>query len=192
MVDMTIIHFIHVIHRTTTHAASVASADSRGDTVKPQEPRKTQSRKIQRGAVPHSTPANTRQPTGLPGSEFVSQGTGRSGSAAYRGPKMSSTLMPIIPACADWHWCGRADSFGCWIIPACAEQSPCSIARSAGAPRTADQAPVLAASSVLAYSSNPITCWLVGGHEILPGGGHVAARWRPTVLPSGGQQSCPR
>ena len=33
---------------------------------------------------------------------------------------------------------------------------------------------------------------LVGGHEILPSGGHVAARWRPTVLPSGGQQSCPR
>ena len=32
----------------------------------------------------------------------------------------------------------------------------------------------------------------VGGHEILPGGGHVAARWRPTVLPSGGQQNCPR
>ena len=31
----------------------------------------------------------------------------------------------------------------------------------------------------------------VGGHEILPSGGHVAARWRPTVLPSGGQQSCP-
>ena len=32
----------------------------------------------------------------------------------------------------------------------------------------------------------------VGGHEILPSGGHVAARWRPTVLPSGGQQNCPR
>ena len=32
----------------------------------------------------------------------------------------------------------------------------------------------------------------VGGHEILPSGGHVAARWRPTVLPSGGQRSCPR
>ena len=34
--------------------------------------------------------------------------------------------------------------------------------------------------------------WAVGGHEILPSGGHVAARWRPTVLPSGGQQNCPR
>ena len=33
---------------------------------------------------------------------------------------------------------------------------------------------------------------IVGGHEILPSGGHVAARWRPTVLPSGGQQNCPR
>lgn len=33
---------------------------------------------------------------------------------------------------------------------------------------------------------------LVGDHEILPSGGHVAARWRPTVLPSGGQQTCPR
>ena len=32
----------------------------------------------------------------------------------------------------------------------------------------------------------------VGGHEILPSGGHVAARWRSTVLPSGGQQNCPR
>ena len=32
----------------------------------------------------------------------------------------------------------------------------------------------------------------VGGHEILPSGGHVTARWRPTVLPSGGQQNCPR
>ena len=32
----------------------------------------------------------------------------------------------------------------------------------------------------------------VGGHEILPSGGRVAARWRPTVLPSGGQQDCPR
>ena len=42
-------------------------------------------------------------------------------------------------------------------------------------------------------------CWIasmssdgVGGHEILPSGGHVAARWRSTVLPSGGQQNCPR
>lgn len=26
-----------------------------------------------------------------------------------------------------------------------------------------------------------------GGHEILPRGGHVAARWRPTELPRGGQ-----
>jgi hypothetical protein len=32
----------------------------------------------------------------------------------------------------------------------------------------------------------------VGGHEILPSGGHVGARWRPTELPSGGQQNCPR
>ena len=32
----------------------------------------------------------------------------------------------------------------------------------------------------------------VGGHEILPSGGHVVARWRSTVLPSGGQQNCPR
>ena len=38
-------------------------------------------------------------------------------------------------------------------------------------------------------SGHPIS---VGGHEILPSGGHVAARWRPTVLPSGGQQNCPR
>ena len=41
MVDMTIIHFIHVIHRTMTHAAGVASADSCEDIVKPQEPSKT-------------------------------------------------------------------------------------------------------------------------------------------------------
>ena len=40
------------------------------------------------------------------------------------------------------------------------------------------------------HSTNNMTS--VGGHEILPTGGHVAARWRPTVLPSGGQQSCPR
>ncbi len=32
----------------------------------------------------------------------------------------------------------------------------------------------------------------VGGHEIVPGGGHVAARWWPTVLPSGGRLFCPR
>ena len=32
----------------------------------------------------------------------------------------------------------------------------------------------------------------VGGHEILPSGGHVAARWRRVVLPRGGQQNCPR
>ena len=32
----------------------------------------------------------------------------------------------------------------------------------------------------------------VGGHEIVPGGGHVAARWWPTVLPGGGQLICPR
>lgn len=32
----------------------------------------------------------------------------------------------------------------------------------------------------------------VGGHEIVPGGGHVGARWWPTVLPTGGQQFCPR
>src|SRR5436190_5219362 len=31
----------------------------------------------------------------------------------------------------------------------------------------------------------------VGGHEILPGGGHEAARWWPTNLPSGGQVICP-
>jgi len=32
----------------------------------------------------------------------------------------------------------------------------------------------------------------VGGHEILPSGGHVAARWRPTELPRGGHLFCPR
>ena len=32
----------------------------------------------------------------------------------------------------------------------------------------------------------------VGGHDILPGGGHVVARWRPSVLSGGGQQSCPQ
>ena len=32
----------------------------------------------------------------------------------------------------------------------------------------------------------------VGGHEILPVGGHVAARWWPIVLPTGGQWFCPR
>jgi hypothetical protein len=32
----------------------------------------------------------------------------------------------------------------------------------------------------------------VGGHEIVPIGGHEAARWWPTVLPIGGQWFCPR
>jgi hypothetical protein len=32
----------------------------------------------------------------------------------------------------------------------------------------------------------------VGGHEILPIGGHETARWWPTKLPSGGQVFCPR
>jgi hypothetical protein len=32
----------------------------------------------------------------------------------------------------------------------------------------------------------------VGGHEILPIGGHESARWWPTVLPTGGQWFCPR
>ena len=32
----------------------------------------------------------------------------------------------------------------------------------------------------------------VGGHEILPIGGHETARWWPTVLPTGGQWFCPR
>ena len=32
----------------------------------------------------------------------------------------------------------------------------------------------------------------VGGHEILPIGGHETARWWPTVLPAGGQWFCPR
>jgi hypothetical protein len=32
----------------------------------------------------------------------------------------------------------------------------------------------------------------VGGHEILPRGGHETARWWPTKLPSGGQVICPR
>jgi hypothetical protein len=32
----------------------------------------------------------------------------------------------------------------------------------------------------------------VGGHEILPVGGHEAARWWPTVLPIGGRWFCPR
>ncbi len=31
----------------------------------------------------------------------------------------------------------------------------------------------------------------LGGHEILPGGGHVAARAWPTVLPAGGHWFCP-
>ena len=31
----------------------------------------------------------------------------------------------------------------------------------------------------------------VGGHEILPIGGHENARWWPTVLPTGGQWFCP-
>ena len=48
------------------------------------------------------------------------------------------------------------------------------------------------AGAVLSAFVPPVTHWLVGGHEILPSGGHVAARWRPTVLPSGGQQNCPR
>ena len=43
---------------------------------------------------------------------------------------------------------------------------------------------------MLRRSGAALAC--VGGHEILPTGGHVAARWRPTVLPSGGQQGCPR
>jgi hypothetical protein len=33
---------------------------------------------------------------------------------------------------------------------------------------------------------------VVGGHEILPGGGHVGARWWSRVLPGGGQGFCPR
>ena len=36
------------------------------------------------------------------------------------------------------------------------------------------------------------TYYLVGGHEMLPTGGHVAARWWPTDLPGGGQLFCPR
>ena len=32
----------------------------------------------------------------------------------------------------------------------------------------------------------------VGGHEMLPGGGQVVARWRPAVLPVGGRRGCPR
>ena len=32
----------------------------------------------------------------------------------------------------------------------------------------------------------------VGGHEILPIGGHETARWWPTVLPTGGRWFCPR
>lgn len=32
----------------------------------------------------------------------------------------------------------------------------------------------------------------VGGHEILPVGGHETARWWPVVLPIGGQWFCPR
>ena len=32
----------------------------------------------------------------------------------------------------------------------------------------------------------------VGGHEILPVGGHGTARWWPRELPTGGQQICPR
>jgi DNA-binding XRE family transcriptional regulator len=32
----------------------------------------------------------------------------------------------------------------------------------------------------------------VGGHEIVPGGGHVSAHWWPAVLPDGGRVICPR
>ncbi len=32
----------------------------------------------------------------------------------------------------------------------------------------------------------------VGGHEKVPTGGHVAARWWPVVLPGGGHRFCPR
>jgi hypothetical protein len=33
---------------------------------------------------------------------------------------------------------------------------------------------------------------LVGGHEKLPVGGQLAARWWPTKVPTGGQVFCPR
>ena len=41
-------------------------------------------------------------------------------------------------------------------------------------------------------SANELTAGPVGGHEILPVGGHETARWWPRELPTGGQQNCPR
>ena len=55
--------------------------------------------------------------------------------------------------------------------------------------------PLRAAYRTMGYGFRPrpaLQTWFVGGHEILPSGGHVGARWGPTVLPSGGQQDCPR
>lgn len=41
------------------------------------------------------------------------------------------------------------------------------------------------------HGSARLTHWGVGGHEILPGGGQVAARAWPPELPTGGQWLCP-
>jgi hypothetical protein len=42
------------------------------------------------------------------------------------------------------------------------------------------------------FVKRDISPTVVGGHEILPSGGHEPARWWPTRLPGGGQLNCPR
>jgi hypothetical protein len=46
-------------------------------------------------------------------------------------------------------------------------------------------------SCEVSYSALAASMATDGGHEKLPGDGHVAARWRTPELPGGGQQICP-
>ena len=70
--------------------------------------------------------------------------------------------------------------------PFCAESpNPCGRAGPGGSRGR----PLPRMSKVGADWAGPLS---VSGHEIVPRGGHVAARWRSTELPSGGQVICPR
>ena len=114
-----------------------------------------------------------------------------------RGPFLStvSVTWPVAASRTARSSAGQSAPPRFWegALSTCAPAGACAVAvpervhrRGRAGGQGTCRAPLV--SAVTARRSAPCA---VGGHEILPGGGHVAARWRPAVLPSGGQRFCP-
>jgi hypothetical protein len=141
-----------------------------------------------------------------------SQGPSHTRVAAYRllrarsaWTRLQTNLELLDDESEEFRTRARADILG-WIANEAAStyQRPDPEMADELARAIDDRAAVLGPSAVEALrfhaasrrSSGAHRCSLlwscVGGREIVPGGGHVAARWWPTVLPGGGQLFCPR